>query len=148
MGSRCLVVFAGHLLPGGTCCGYHWENSLNERDVSMRPLALQGEWTDASSAAEAAQHYYMQAKMAAESAQRYASSGPASSGADPQGTNLPMPPANMGAPAPGTGIPPEFLLPNASRPPSGRTPGPVLHLHLTQLCVLNQFYSVRYQAVV
>ena len=94
----------------------------------MGTLALQGEWTDASSAAEAAQHYYMQAKIAAESAQRYASSGASSNGAALQGTNLPMPPANMGAPAPGTGIPPEFRLPNASRPPSGRTSGPVLQL--------------------
>ncbi|KAK9836864.1 hypothetical protein WJX74_009825 [Apatococcus lobatus] len=65
--------------------------SLNDRSA-----ASQGEWADASSAAEAAQHYYMQAKMAAESAQRYASSGPSSNGAAPPGTNLPMPPANMG----------------------------------------------------
>ena len=98
---------------------------------------MQGEWADASSAAEAAQHYYMQAKLAAESAQRYASTGPGTGGPAP--TNMAMPPANgmappsLGAPPPGNGIPPEFLLPNASRPPSGR----ILSHVATLACLAN-----------
>ena len=56
---------------------------FSDQTFSKPGSRMQGEWANASSAAEAAQHYYMQAKLAAESAQRYASSGPGTSGPGP-----------------------------------------------------------------